>query len=144
MAITQDQQDAIVSRCSKIRDSLKDVQKEDAKARVHLGERYEAVLNRFIVPLNVRLVEKNLSNASLVENQNDFVEAKTMFADDYIVYQRELEELVTLECKSNPSQFYEKLTKVRQKRKTMEQDVMRLRSLISQHVKLVKELMEKM
>lgn len=137
MALTEKQEAAIVDRCAEIREDLKTVQKDDARARVHLGGRYETILSKFIVPLNVRLVENNLSNADLVENQNQFAEAKATFANDYVGYQQDLEELVAMDCKNEPSEFYEKLAKVRQKRKTVEQDTLKLRNLISKQVKLV-------
>ena len=63
--------------------------------------------------------------------------------NDYINYQQELEELVTMDCKNEPKQFYEKLEKVRQKRKMMEQDVMKLRTLITNQIKIVTGLRSK-
>ena len=139
-ATTKKQDAAIVDHCDTIRESLKKVQKDDARIRVFLGGRYEMILTKFIVPLNMRLVENSLSNADLVENQNEFAEAKTVFMNDYIGYQQELESLVGMDCKSEPGKFYEQLTKVRQKRKTIRQDTMRIRSLISTHIKLVSQL----
>ena len=139
-ATTKKQDAAIVDHCDTIRESLKKVQKDDARIRVFLGGRYETILTKFIVPLNMRLVENSLSNADLVENQNEFAEAKTVFMNDYIGYQQELESLVGMDCKSEPGKFYEQLTKVRQKRKTIRQDTMRIRSLISTHIKLVSQL----
>ena len=137
LAITEKQEAAIVDRCEIIRDGLKEVQKNDARARVHLGGRYESILSKFIMPLNMRLVENNLPSADLVENQNSFAETKTLFVNDYINYQQELEELVAMDCKNEPNDFYEKLVKVRQKRKTMQQDVLKLRTLITNQIKIV-------
>lgn len=139
-ATTKKQDAAIVDHCEDIRESLKKVQKDDARIRVFLGGRYETILTKFIVPLNMRLVENSLSNADLVENQNEFAEAKTVFVNDYIGYQQELENLVGMDCKNEPGKFYDQLTKVRQKRKTIRQDTMRIRSLISTHIKLVSQL----
>lgn len=144
MAITDEQSGAIVRRCDTIKDDLKKVQKEDARVRVYLGGHYETILSKFIMPLNVRLVENNLSNAGLVENQNDFAASKTIFANDFVNYQQGLEELVGIDCKEKPGEFYDKLVTVRQKRKTMVQDVLKMRSLISEHVKLVEGLKAKL
>ena len=143
LAITDEQRVAITEHCESIKKDLKNVQKNDAKARVSLGGAYETILSKFIMPMNVRLVENNLSNAKLVENQNKFAEAKTVFSNDYINYQQGLEELVAMDCKKEPDGFYEKLTKVRQRRKTMEQDVLKMRNLIADHMKLITGLMEK-
>lgn len=143
LAVSENQEKAIVSKCSEIKEQLKTVQKNDARTRVHLGGRYETILTKFMTPLNVRLLENNLSNVELVENQNDFAGAKTLFNNDYINYQQDLEELVSMDCKKEPVAFYEKLDKVRQKRKIVEQDVLKLRSLISTHVRLVTSLRSK-
>ncbi len=142
-AIDKNQEEAISDHCESIRNSLKIIQKNDAKARVHLGGRYETILSKFLVPLNVRLVENNLPSADLVENQNDFTNTKAIFTSDYIEYQQNLEELVAVDCKNQPAEFYEKLVKVRQKRKTMEQDVMKLITLITKQINAVNDLMSK-
>lgn len=139
-AIGSNQSAAIVEHCDTIKDELKKVQKEDARVRVYLGGYYETILTKFITPLNVRLVENNLSSAGLVENQNNFAGTKTLFANDFIAYQQGLEELVGLDCKQEPEKFYDKLTTVRQKRKIMVQDVLKMRNLISEHVRLVEGL----
>lgn len=140
MAISETQSEVIVEKCDVTRDNLRKIQKEDAKVRVYLGGYYDAILTRFITPLNVRLVENNLSSAGLVENQNDFAGTKTLFANDFVKYQQELEELVGMDCEKEPEKFYDKLVIVRQKRKIMAQDVLKMRSLISEHIKLVTDL----
>ena len=143
-AISDTQKKSISTNCQQIKVNLKSVQKNDARARVYLGSYYETILTRFVTPLNIRLVENNLSNASLVENQNKFAEAKTIFTNDYIKYQQYLEELVAIDCEAEPDKFYEKLESVRRRRQTMEQDVLKLRTLISDHVKLVNNLKGKL
>ena len=142
-AIGEEQKLAIVDHCDAIKVNLKDVQKRDARTRVYLGGRYETILTELMKPLNVSLVEQDLSNAKFVENQNSFAEAKAVFASDYVSYQQRLEELVGMDCKNDPEGFYTKLKKVREKRKTVSQDVVKMRKLISDHVRYVKEIMEK-
>ena len=139
-AIDSGKNDLIAEHCSVIKDNLKKVQKEDSKVRVYLGRYYEIILSRFITPLNVRLVENNLSTADLVENQNEFADAKALFANDFINYQQSLEDLVNMDCKNDPEEFSDKLDSVRKKRKIMNQDVLKIRNLITQHVRLVEGL----
>ena len=45
-----------------------------------------------------------------------------------------------MDCEKEPEKFYDKLVIVRQKRKIMAQDVLKMRSLISEHIKLVTDL----
>ena len=85
-------------------------------------------------------MENNLSSAGLVENQNKYVETRALFVNDFVSYQQALEELVNMNCKEEPGEFYDKLQLVQQKRKIMSQDVLKMRSLISEHVKLVNNL----
>ncbi|MBR2741768.1 hypothetical protein IKD98_03405 [Candidatus Saccharibacteria bacterium] len=143
-AISEEQKAGIKDHCETIRESLKTVQKNDSRARVFLGAHYETILSKYITPLNIKLVENSMSATGLVENQNKVADTKTIFANDFISYQKHLEELIAIDCKNEPDKFYEKLEKVRQKRATMEQDVLKMRNLISEHVKLVNGLKEKM
>ena len=144
IAISDEQKKAVSENCDEIKNDLKDAQKNDAKARVFLGGHYEKFLTDFITPLNVRLVENNLSNADLIENQNKIADTKMLFADDYVGYQKNLEELVLMDCKKEPEDFYYKLDKTRQKRKIVEQDVLKMRTLLSEHVRLANQLKGKL
>ncbi|MBR2710646.1 hypothetical protein IKF02_03415 [Candidatus Saccharibacteria bacterium] len=128
-AISDSQEKAIVDHCDSLRDSLKSVQRDDSRARVYLGRYYENILNKFITPLNVRLVENNLSNSELISNQNDFAKTRTNFMIDYVEYQKELEDLVATNCKEEPGLFYEKLVSTRKKRELVAKDADKLRSL---------------
>ena len=143
-AISEEQRAGIMDHCETIRESLKTVQKNDSRTRVFLGAHYETILSKYITPLNVKLVENNMSVSGLVENQNKIADDRTIFINDFISYQKHLEELISIDCKNEPERFYEKLEKVRQKRATMEQDVLKMRSLISEHVKLVTGWKEKL
>lgn len=143
-AVTENQEDAIKNHCEAIREDLKKVQKADARTRVYLGALYETILTDFVVPLNVRLVENNLSGAEFIENQNNVADTKTLFANDFISYQQNLEELVLMDCKKEPEGFYNKLEMVRKKRKIVEQDVLKMRNLISEHVELATQLKGKL
>ena len=143
-AVSEEQEKAVSEHCDSIKKVLKNVQKDDARARVYLGSYYEAALTKFIMSLNVRLVENNLPSASLVENQNKYADTKALFISDFVNYQQELEELVSMDCQKKPKDFYEELEKVRKKRKIVEQDTLKMQSLMSEHVKLVNQLKGKL
>ena len=143
-SISDAQKAAIVDHCTTIIDDLKKVQKDDSRARVYLGGYYETILSKFIIPLNVRLVENNLSSAKLVENQNEMANTKLKFTNDFVDYQKELETLVGMDCKSEPEAFYQKLVAVRKKRKTVASETQKIRSIIDQNIQLVKEVRGKL
>lgn len=137
LAISDKKEEAIMKKCDSIHESLKATQKADARLRSSLGPRFEAVLFKFITPLNIRLVENNMSNVDLIDNQNDFATARMNFTVDYTLYQQGLEELVAINCKTEPERFYKKLEIVRKRRAIMSQDVLRIRNLISKNLELV-------
>ena len=143
-AISKEQEAIIKDRCETIRENLKTVQKRDAKARVYLGGYYETILSKYMTPLNVRLVENNISDVALIENQNSFAKAKTGFAEDFVGYQKALEELVLMDCKNEPAKFYEELEAVRAKRAKMEKDMAKITDLTNKHRELVTELKGRM
>lgn len=139
-ALSETQEAAIVKKCDSIQEKLKLVQKRDARVRVYLGALYEKILTKYIVPLNVRLVENSVTNVSLIENQNSFAEARIGFMNDFVYYQRSLEELVATNCETNPQDFYQKLEQVRTKREKMTKDVAELSELLTKQKSFVSEL----
>lgn len=143
-AISDAQKTIIIKRCDDIKTDLRLVQREDAKSRVHLGTYYDKIMTNFVTPLNVKLVENNLSSAGFIDNQNELAKTKNTFANDFTKYQQMLEELVAIDCKNEPEQFYDKLVDVRQRRKTMEQDTLKMRRLISEHIGLVEKVGSKL
>ncbi len=137
LAISKVQKDSIIDNCTNIKENLKNIQKSDARTRIYLGGHYEAVLSKFVIPLNIKLVEKNISSVGLIENQKSLAGMKANFSNDFIKYQQLLEELVTKDCKTEPEGFYNKLVSVREAREVVRRDVAKMRGLISEHIKLV-------
>lgn len=140
LAISESQKTAIVENCEAIRESLKTVQHQDSRTRVYLGRYYETVLSKYITPLNVRLVENNMFDSGLMDNQDSFSRTRNSFIIDFIEYQKELEDLVATDCKTEPENFYNKLVKVRERRKVVESDTVVLKDLMVTQLNLVKEL----
>lgn len=143
-AMTDEQRSALVLHCDAIHDSLKVLQRNDSRTRVYLGRYYETILNKLITPLNVRLVENSLSTNALIDNQNNFAKTRTNFIIDYIEYQKDLENLVTLDCRVEPEKFYELLVQTRTKRKIVAEDTKRLRALAASNLELVGEMRKKL
>jgi hypothetical protein len=138
--LSDTQRATIMDHCDAIKSNLKSLQRVDSRTRVYLGRYYETILSNFITPLNLRLVENNISDSKLLENQTNFANKRNSFVNDFIVYQQALEELVNVNCKNEPDKFYEKLEAAREKRKVVSKDVVKLRDLTDEQVKLVEGL----
>ena len=135
-----EQTEAIITNCDAIKENLKNLQHMDSRARVYLGRHYEIILNKYITPLNVRLVENNLIDDDLINSQTVFSKTRTNFIIDYIEYQKVLENLVSMDCKSEPTKFYERLEEARLKRSIVAKDTAKLKSLTEEQIKLVEAL----
>lgn len=141
-AFSEKQETVVSGECSTIRQTLQSVQKVDSKIRVHLGAYYEKVLNKYMIPLNSRLVENNIPNEELIKKQTTFNEKKKTFSDDYIEYQKNLEELISIDCKNSPKDFLEKLSATRELRKKVHDDIVSLKTLVDEYKESVRILME--
>ena len=142
--VSEEKLKLVSNNCTSIKTNLKGIQKNDARARVYLGAYYEKILTKYMTALNVKLVENNTPDTSLIESQNKYASAKSSFSEDYIAYQKGLEELLSIDCKSEPKKFYEELISVRNKQNVIVKDTAKLSKLLSEHKELVKKLEAKL
>ncbi|MBQ3263819.1 hypothetical protein IJH06_01775 [Candidatus Saccharibacteria bacterium] len=141
-AISVEQEEVIMERCNAVKNALRVVQREDSRVRFYLGRYYETILTKFVTPLNTRLAANTMLSTEFTANQNDLAKTRANFVIDYIEYQKGLEELATMDCQDNPSGFYAKLTRVRERRAVVADDVVRMQDLIDEHYGLVVSLKE--
>lgn len=111
------QLEAVSENCPTIKRSLDQLQKVDSRTRTYLGTTYETIANRFITPLNLRLVKNN--RPTLAEIQSEFSVAQVKFREAYTVYMRELEGLIAIDCRNRAEEFYNQLVTVRSKRASL-------------------------
>ena len=107
---------AISVNCGSIVKQLQNVRYYDRRAREYLGNRYEKVLTSYVTNLNVRLVKNNISNARLQELQVALAESHAGFKNEYGKYATEMNELIGMNCVTEPEGFYVKLGQVRARR----------------------------
>gem|GEM_PF-1680087 len=124
---------AVSQNCASIKVRLQRIQKDDARNRVHLGAQYESIASKLMLNLNLRLVKNNLASADIAEQQTTFVSEQKRFKDDYIGYSQELENLLKINCKTQPEAFYYQLEIVRAKREDIDLSMKRLREIITKH-----------
>ncbi len=134
----------VSENCDSIKTNLRGIQKNDARARVYMGAYYEKILTKYMTALNVKLVENNTPDTSLIESQNKYASAKASFAEDYITYQKKLEDLLSVDCKNDSKEFYEELMSVRKKQSIIVKDAKKLSNLLTEHKELVKKLEAKL
>lgn len=92
--------------------------------------------------LNLRLVKNNITNPELTSLQSDFASERERFKNDYIGYSQELESLLKIDCKADPTNFAKHLNKTRAKRDAVYESIERLNELLDKHAATVKDLKE--
>ena len=141
-ASAADQSAKISANCSSIRQNLKNLQRSDSRARTYFGAIYETFSSKYLRPLNLRLVNNDISSPDLVKLQTAFATARTNFSEDFIDYSKALEDLIATDCRLEPEVFYEKLVKTREKRALVAKDIKELNSHLTGSVKKVEVLKE--
>ena len=134
--------DKIQQNCSSIKIQLSQIQKNDTKNRVQLGSYFESINTDLMLNLNLRLVKNNITNPELTSLQRDFASERERFKNDYIGYSQELESLLKIDCKADPTNFAKHLNKTRTKRDAVYESIERLNELLDKHAATVKDLKE--
>jgi len=138
--LTSEQSRKISESCSTIRQNLKTLQRSDSRTRTYFGSIYETVASKYLKPLNLRLVNNDMVDSSLLGIQTSFATNRSNFSDDFIQYSKSLEELITIDCYNEPDSFYRKLIETRDKRAAVADDVNKLNKLLTNIAESAKKL----
>lgn len=134
----------ISMNCASIQTSLKNVQRNDSKTRVILGTNYQTLLSNYISPLNIRLIKNNLPDSILISIQSEAITSRNSFTNLFVTYSQRLESLISIDCKNQPDTFYSELENVRFLRSQLEESVNKVNTALSNHLKTVNQLREKL
>lgn len=138
--LSDDQRDAISQHCATTKQSLRALQRTDARTRSYLGSAYEVLLSDYIAPLNLRMINAGQPNASLTTIHSEIIETRQKFISEYTTYSQALEELISADCQNHPDEFYAKLVETREKRAVLSATTTNLRNLFAEHLTAVKRL----
>lgn len=139
-AISEEQKGAIVQNCASIKQSLRTLQRTDARSRSYLGSAYETILSKFIAPLNLRLININQPNANLTTIHSSIIDTRKNFITEYTTYSQALEDLVASDCYNHPEEFYDKLQDTKKKRANVSTTTTNFRNLLSEYLTGVRKL----
>ncbi len=136
--LNDDQKGAISQHCATTKQSLKTLQRTDARSRAYLGSAYESLIANYITPLDLRLISSGRPNANLTTIHSRIIDTRKQFISDYTSYSQALEDLIATDCQSSPEEFYTKLVNTREKRATLSTTTTNMRNLFSEYLTDVK------
>lgn len=140
VTLDADQTGAVSQNCATMKQSLRALQRTDARTRSYLGAAYEKALSDFITPMDLRLINVGQPNAGLTTIHSNIISMREKFVHGYTTYSQSLEELIAVDCQNEPQKFYNKLVETRNKRAEVEKTTEEIRRLFTDHLTAVKKL----
>ena len=127
----------IVTNCQSIKRTLSQLHASDGPLRVNRGQTYDFISTRLMAPFNSRLLLNKVDASSLVKITAQYDGALNNFRSHYIEYDDQLGATIGIDCSKQPSAFHDALTKTRQLRDQVHDDVGQMNQLIKQYEKTV-------
>lgn len=124
---------AISQNCSIIKERLRRIESAGARSRVYLGTQYESIYSGLMSNLSLRLMRNGIANQDIADQQATFKSERERFRNDFIGYSQELKNLIAMDCRNNPQDFYRQLKKTRIKREDITKSIRRMNDIIKEH-----------
>lgn len=131
--LSQSQQAAIVANCSSTKNTLNQLHVSDALLRVNMGQMYEAISTKLMDGFNNRVSNNGFNNSNLSGVSNSYDSQLDKFRSDYITYEDNLSTAINIDCKKNPTGFYDAVSTARNDRIKVHDDVVQLNKLIDEY-----------
>ena len=132
-AVNEEQIQRIQDNCSAIKSTLNQLHASDALLRVNRGQLYDAVATKLMNNFNSRLGNNSLDNKGLIVVTSSYQTALTAFRNDYQSYEKQLSNVLRIDCSKQPTDFHAALEDARTKRTKVHGDVLRLNQYIDDY-----------
>lgn len=131
--LTSQQTEQIIGNCTILKNTLNQLHSSDALLRVNMGQLYELVSTKLMDRFNKRISSNNFKIDNLTLAYNTYNSNLNNFRSDYITYEESLTTAIKIDCKSQPSVFYNSLLAARYNRGRVYEDVKKLNQQIDQY-----------
>lgn len=78
-------------------------------------------------------MRNGIANQDIADQQATFKSERERFRNDFIGYSQELKNLIAMDCRNNPQDFYRQLEKTRIKREDITKSIRRMNDIIKEH-----------
>lgn len=116
--LTDAETSMIAGKCRDAQKSLQQLQYVDPVTRVSRGNATANIV-KLMSALNSRAAFSTFNIPGLVSATNNVQSLRQQFANDYTSYEISLRDLVAMDCRAKPAQFYRSLVDVRAKRQLL-------------------------
>ncbi|MEI6228423.1 MAG: hypothetical protein WCP11_00120 [Candidatus Saccharibacteria bacterium] len=123
----------IRNECVSLRNTLSQLHVSDALLRVNMGQRYELISTKLMDRFNGRLASNNFKLDDLQSSSANYKSTLDLFREDYKIYEENMVLIVKIDCKSQPSEFYDALLAARSSRAQVYEDIVKLGQQIDEY-----------
>lgn len=141
-SLTDAQLASIQANCQTAQIVLQHVQESDKLTRINRGPRYES-LSRLMANFNSRAAQNKLDVPDLITIASEYQKVWDDFRSKYTEYDDLMTSLVQMDCRTQPTAFYDQLASTRSKRQSLAADVVQFDSLLDKYMQGVTDLKQK-
>lgn len=131
--LSDHQIELIKSNCVTTKNTLNQLHASDGLLRVNRGQIYESMLTKLMDRFNSRLATNNFGNGNLVLSAGNYKYMLDKFRTDYKAYEEQLSMALSINCSTQPSDFYYSVVSAREKRLLVHSDVTNLNNYIDRY-----------
>lgn len=131
--MTEEHITRIKDNCQQSRAILSQVRTNDALTFINRNQAYFSIGDKLMARLNSRLALGRHDVTQLVKTTSDYTSALTKFRDTYKVYADQMSELVKMDCRKQPVEFYDRVADAREQRQKVHDAVNQLKRLIIEY-----------
>ena len=129
-----DQQITIVrDNCTSTKSTLNQVHVSDAVLRVNMGQAYDSMSSKLMGRFNDRIASNKLNNNDLVSVTKKYNSTLDAFRLDYKTYEEQLSLALSINCSTQPADFYNAVEQADKYRDLVHADVLKLNDYIDQY-----------
>ncbi len=131
-SLSDAQLNIIRTNCLSAQISLQHVQESDKLTRINLGNRYETML-RLMTNFNSRVAQNKVDAPNLITIASDYQNMWDTFRAEYTTYDDGLSALILLDCRNEPTSFYDQMSSLRAERNGLADKVKQFDGLLDQY-----------
>lgn len=116
VVLSDEQIHAISTNCENIKSNVQRIRQSDKLLRVSLGQYYDNISRRLMTPLNSRIALNNLDGIELSRSSITYNSQLSAFRRAAQDYDSTLQQALSMDCRSQPIEFYNVIETARQQR----------------------------
>jgi hypothetical protein len=131
--MTNEHIERIRENCSAADRTLSRLHANDALLRVNRGQLYDLISTKLMARMNSRLAINRLDASRLVSSTASFDRTLSEFRSRYQQYEERLSATLRIDCRKQPVEFYDSVSRARELRQSVHESVQNLGQFLDEY-----------